>query len=90
MTTNSHGSSLLREVLVMEICVNVRPVSNLCVCVCVSVYNWSLQQVEDWLLVSVELPQYADSFRRLQLDGRALPRRVCLSDSRAAAQRCRR
>ncbi|XP_037323255.2 stromal interaction molecule 1-like isoform X2 [Pungitius pungitius] len=38
------------------------------------VYNWTEQQVEDWLLLSVELPQYTETFRRLQLDGRALPR----------------
>ncbi|XP_060911828.1 stromal interaction molecule 1-like isoform X2 [Labrus mixtus] len=38
------------------------------------VFNWTVQQVEDWLINSVELPQYADSFRREQLDGRALPR----------------
>ncbi|CAI5642477.1 unnamed protein product [Oreochromis niloticus] len=39
-----------------------------------SVYNWTVQQVEDWLLTSVELPQYNESFRRHQLDGQALPR----------------
>ncbi|XP_068436084.1 stromal interaction molecule 1-like isoform X2 [Clinocottus analis] len=39
-----------------------------------AVYNWTLQQVEDWLLVSVELPQYAETFRKHQLDGKALPR----------------
>lgn len=38
------------------------------------VYNWTVQQVEDWLVLSVELPQYAETFRREQLDGRALPR----------------
>ncbi|XP_029957307.1 stromal interaction molecule 1-like isoform X2 [Salarias fasciatus] len=38
------------------------------------VYNWTEQQVEDWLVLSVELPQYAETFRRQQLDGRALPR----------------
>ncbi|XP_056909387.1 stromal interaction molecule 1-like isoform X2 [Takifugu flavidus] len=38
------------------------------------VYNWTLQQVEDWLLISVELPQYTESFRKHQLDGKALPR----------------
>ncbi|XP_045896161.1 stromal interaction molecule 1-like isoform X1 [Micropterus dolomieu] len=38
------------------------------------VYTWTVQQVEDWLLVSVELPQYAETFRRHQLDGKALPR----------------
>lgn len=45
-----------------------------CLCVCVLVYNWTLQQVEDWLLISVELPQYTESFRKHQLDGKALPR----------------
>nr|XP_020480000.1 stromal interaction molecule 1-like isoform X2 [Monopterus albus] len=38
------------------------------------VYNWTVQQVEEWLLLSVELPQYVDTFRRQKLDGRALPR----------------
>ncbi|KAK1882470.1 Stromal interaction molecule 1 [Dissostichus eleginoides] len=38
------------------------------------VYNWTQQQVFDWFLVSVELPQYSESFRKLQLDGKALPR----------------
>uniref|UniRef100_A0A4W6CF16 Stromal interaction molecule 1 n=2 Tax=Lates calcarifer TaxID=8187 RepID=A0A4W6CF16_LATCA len=38
------------------------------------VYNWTVQQVEDWLLVSVELPQYSEAFRKQKLDGRALPR----------------
>uniref|UniRef100_A0A1A7WZA8 Stromal interaction molecule 1b n=2 Tax=Iconisemion striatum TaxID=60296 RepID=A0A1A7WZA8_9TELE len=37
-------------------------------------YNWTVQQVEDWLSVSVELPQYADSFSKHQLDGKSLPR----------------
>lgn len=53
-----HGCSLVKQIR----------------CVCVSVYNWTLQQVEDWLLASVELPQYAESFRKLQLDGKSLPR----------------
>uniref|UniRef100_A0A8C2XLI9 Stromal interaction molecule 1 n=1 Tax=Cyclopterus lumpus TaxID=8103 RepID=A0A8C2XLI9_CYCLU len=39
-----------------------------------TVYNWTVQQVEDWLLISVELPQYAETFRKHQLDGKALPR----------------
>ncbi|XP_069565770.1 stromal interaction molecule 1b isoform X5 [Brachyistius frenatus] len=38
------------------------------------VYNWTVQQVEEWLLVSVELPQYTQTFSKQQLDGRALPR----------------
>lgn len=39
-----------------------------------SVYNWSVAQVEEWLLSSVDLPQYSASFRKLQLNGTALPR----------------
>uniref|UniRef100_A0A665TUB2 Stromal interaction molecule 1-like n=1 Tax=Echeneis naucrates TaxID=173247 RepID=A0A665TUB2_ECHNA len=38
------------------------------------VYNWTVQQVVNWLLISVELPQYSDTFRKLQLNGRSLPR----------------
>ncbi|XP_024117056.1 stromal interaction molecule 1 isoform X2 [Oryzias melastigma] len=38
------------------------------------VYNWTVPQVEEWLAVSVELPQYTKSFQKLQLDGRSLPR----------------
>ncbi|XP_008276303.1 stromal interaction molecule 1b isoform X1 [Stegastes partitus] len=38
------------------------------------VYNWTLEQVVDWLHISVELPQYAEAFRKHQLDGKALPR----------------
>ncbi|XP_068187025.1 stromal interaction molecule 1-like isoform X4 [Antennarius striatus] len=38
------------------------------------VYNWTEQQVDDWLTLSVELPQYSDTFRKHQLDGKALPR----------------
>ncbi|XP_037543131.1 stromal interaction molecule 1b [Nematolebias whitei] len=38
------------------------------------VYNWTEQQVEEWLSGSVELPQYVDSFRTQQVDGRSLPR----------------
>ncbi|XP_029028805.1 stromal interaction molecule 1-like [Betta splendens] len=38
------------------------------------VYNWTEQQLEDWLLSSVELPQYVETFRTQQLNGKALPR----------------
>ncbi|XP_054481184.1 stromal interaction molecule 1b [Anoplopoma fimbria] len=38
------------------------------------VYNWTVEQVVDWLLTSVELPQYTETFRKHQLDGKALPR----------------
>uniref|UniRef100_A0A667XH99 Stromal interaction molecule 1b n=1 Tax=Myripristis murdjan TaxID=586833 RepID=A0A667XH99_9TELE len=38
------------------------------------VYNWTEQQVLDWLVHHVELPQYSDAFREHSLDGTALPR----------------
>ncbi|XP_054610136.1 stromal interaction molecule 1-like isoform X2 [Dunckerocampus dactyliophorus] len=38
------------------------------------VYNWTCEQVEEWLQLSVELPQYAETFRTHGLDGKALPR----------------
>ncbi|XP_068600584.1 stromal interaction molecule 1-like [Brachionichthys hirsutus] len=38
------------------------------------VFNWTGQQVEDWLTVGVELPQYSEAFRKHRLDGKALPR----------------
>ncbi|KAG7234484.1 hypothetical protein INR49_004597 [Caranx melampygus] len=38
------------------------------------IYNWTVEQVENWLLVSVELPQYTETFRKHQLNGKALPR----------------
>ncbi|XP_057677408.1 stromal interaction molecule 1b isoform X2 [Corythoichthys intestinalis] len=38
------------------------------------VYNWTDEQLEEWLQLSVELPQYAESFRKHGLDGKALPR----------------
>ncbi|XP_049599191.1 stromal interaction molecule 1 isoform X2 [Syngnathus scovelli] len=38
------------------------------------VYNWTGEQVEEWLQFSVELPQYTETFRKHGLDGKALPR----------------
>nr|XP_057942075.1 stromal interaction molecule 1-like isoform X1 [Doryrhamphus excisus] len=38
------------------------------------VYNWTHEQVDEWLQLSVELPQYAETFRKHGLDGKALPR----------------
>ncbi|XP_060792226.1 stromal interaction molecule 1b isoform X2 [Neoarius graeffei] len=37
-------------------------------------YNWTLEQVEEWLINYVELPQYVDSFRKNEINGQALPR----------------
>ncbi|XP_036443565.1 stromal interaction molecule 1b isoform X1 [Colossoma macropomum] len=38
------------------------------------VYNWSVGQVEEWLINYVELPPYVDSFRKNEISGKALPR----------------
>ncbi|KAL7853809.1 hypothetical protein AOLI_G00206530 [Acnodon oligacanthus] len=38
------------------------------------VYNWSVEQVEEWLINHVELPPYVDSFRKNEISGKALPR----------------
>ncbi|XP_013931208.1 PREDICTED: stromal interaction molecule 1 [Thamnophis sirtalis] len=52
------------------------------VCVCLSlslsapsaVYNWTVEEVVQWLITYVELPQYEETFRKLQLTGHAMPR----------------
>ncbi|KAG7282710.1 hypothetical protein CRUP_017636 [Coryphaenoides rupestris] len=38
------------------------------------VYNWTLEDIETWLLSYVELPQYMDSFKKHNIDGKAMPR----------------
>ncbi|XP_068122610.1 stromal interaction molecule 1 isoform X3 [Hyperolius riggenbachi] len=38
------------------------------------VYNWTLDEVVEWLKNYVELPQYEEIFRKLQLSGRDMPR----------------
>ncbi|CAL8363513.1 unnamed protein product [Lota lota] len=38
------------------------------------VYNWTLEDMEIWLLRYVELPQYMDTFKKHNIDGKALPR----------------
>nr|XP_060627316.1 stromal interaction molecule 1 isoform X5 [Anolis sagrei ordinatus] len=38
------------------------------------VYNWTVDEVVQWLITYVELPQYEETFRRLQLTGHAMPR----------------
>ncbi|NXI48317.1 STIM1 protein, partial [Galbula dea] len=38
------------------------------------VYNWTVEEVVQWLITYVELPQYEETFRRLQLSGHAMPR----------------
>uniref|UniRef100_A0A3B1IQM3 Stromal interaction molecule 1b n=1 Tax=Astyanax mexicanus TaxID=7994 RepID=A0A3B1IQM3_ASTMX len=38
------------------------------------VYNWSVEEVEEWLINYVELSQYVESFRKNEISGKALPR----------------
>jgi stromal interaction molecule 1 len=38
------------------------------------IYNWSTENLVDWLDEHVKLPQYGDYFRRNQIDGQFLPR----------------
>ncbi|KAM4796945.1 stromal interaction molecule 1 isoform 2-T2 [Rhinophrynus dorsalis] len=38
------------------------------------VYNWTIDEVVQWLITYVELPQYEETFRKLQLSGRDMPR----------------
>uniref|UniRef100_A0A8C5QGQ1 Stromal interaction molecule 1 n=1 Tax=Leptobrachium leishanense TaxID=445787 RepID=A0A8C5QGQ1_9ANUR len=38
------------------------------------VYNWTVEEVAQWLITYVELPLYEETFRKLQLSGRDMPR----------------
>ncbi|XP_077155056.1 stromal interaction molecule 1 isoform X2 [Ranitomeya variabilis] len=38
------------------------------------VYNWTVEEVVQWLITYVELPQYEETFRKLQLSGTDMPR----------------
>ncbi|XP_075270425.1 stromal interaction molecule 1 isoform X5 [Opisthocomus hoazin] len=38
------------------------------------VHNWTVDEVVQWLITYVELPQYEETFRKLQLSGHAMPR----------------
>ena len=44
----------------------------------ISVYNWTAEEVIEWLESHVELPQYSENFRVNEVEGRALPR-YCVS-----------
>ncbi|XP_046723740.1 stromal interaction molecule 1b isoform X4 [Silurus meridionalis] len=37
-------------------------------------YNWTVDEVEMWLINIVKLPQYVESFRKNEISGQALPR----------------
>uniref|UniRef100_A0A8C5FDC2 Stromal interaction molecule 1a n=1 Tax=Gadus morhua TaxID=8049 RepID=A0A8C5FDC2_GADMO len=38
------------------------------------VYNWTLDEVVEWLITCVELPQYVEVFRKMQFNGSVMPR----------------
>uniref|UniRef100_A0AAY5EZA7 SAM domain-containing protein n=1 Tax=Electrophorus electricus TaxID=8005 RepID=A0AAY5EZA7_ELEEL len=38
------------------------------------VYNWTVDEVVEWLESYVELPQYVEAFRKMNLNGTAMPR----------------
>ncbi|GAA6073671.1 stromal interaction molecule 1a isoform X1, partial [Tachysurus ichikawai] len=41
---------------------------------CLSVYNWTVDEVVDWLEAYVELPQYVEAFRKMNINGTSMPR----------------
>ncbi|KAM3874813.1 stromal interaction molecule 1a [Diretmus argenteus] len=38
------------------------------------VYNWTVDEVVEWLITYVELPQYVDAFRKMHFNGSVMPR----------------
>uniref|UniRef100_A0A8C5GC73 SAM domain-containing protein n=1 Tax=Gouania willdenowi TaxID=441366 RepID=A0A8C5GC73_GOUWI len=38
------------------------------------VYNWTVDEVVEWLITYVELPQYVEAFRKMSFNGSAMPR----------------
>uniref|UniRef100_A0A674MP12 Stromal interaction molecule 1a n=1 Tax=Takifugu rubripes TaxID=31033 RepID=A0A674MP12_TAKRU len=38
------------------------------------VYNWTVDEVVEWLITYVELPQYAEVFRKMNFNGTVMPR----------------
>lgn len=51
------------------------PCTTLTHCVDVlSVYNWTVDQVVEWLITYVELPQYEEAFRKMSFNGSSMPR----------------
>uniref|UniRef100_A0A3P8VBU6 Stromal interaction molecule 1a n=1 Tax=Cynoglossus semilaevis TaxID=244447 RepID=A0A3P8VBU6_CYNSE len=37
-------------------------------------YNWTVDEVVEWLIAYVELPQYVEAFRKMNFNGSAMPR----------------
>ena len=42
----------------------------------ISVYNWTVEDVSEWLVIHVELAQYVQTFKNGNIDGKMLPRWV--------------
>ncbi|XP_077578905.1 stromal interaction molecule 1-like isoform X4 [Stigmatopora nigra] len=38
------------------------------------VYNWTVDEVVEWLITYVELPQYMEAFRKMSFNGSSMPR----------------
>ncbi|XP_054470067.1 stromal interaction molecule 1a isoform X2 [Anoplopoma fimbria] len=38
------------------------------------VYNWTMDEVVEWLITYVELPQYVEAFRKMSFNGSVMPR----------------
>uniref|UniRef100_A0A672ZFI4 Stromal interaction molecule 1-like n=1 Tax=Sphaeramia orbicularis TaxID=375764 RepID=A0A672ZFI4_9TELE len=38
------------------------------------VYNWTVDEVVEWLITYVELPQYVEAFRKMNFNGSCMPR----------------
>nr|XP_057935689.1 stromal interaction molecule 1a isoform X2 [Doryrhamphus excisus] len=38
------------------------------------VYNWTVDEVVEWLITYVELPQYVEAFRKMSFNGSTMPR----------------
>nr|XP_061797166.1 stromal interaction molecule 1a isoform X4 [Nerophis lumbriciformis] len=38
------------------------------------VYNWTVDEVVEWLITYVELPQYVEAFRKMSFNGSSMPR----------------
>lgn len=38
------------------------------------VYNWTVDEVVEWLITYVELPQYVEAIRKIAFNGSSMPR----------------
>ena len=64
---------ILLNLKVYVSCENMNPVISVWY-LCISVFNWTVDDVLEWLETHVELPQYIDVFVANGVDGTFLPR----------------